>query len=386
MQTKRRSDALDSVGAKGISDSALAHVMRLVSERQLAPLSARQVGALTAREFAKIQITLQFPLASGGHFEWEIAAFGKLLNFFIDESAAFRGLTERAVAQRHNMNMLLYIDEITPGNVLRPDNRRKVWAIYASFYEFGKDELCKEYVWLPVARLRSDVAKRVAGGMSSCMRVLCNSLWGEGQQALATEGVLLNLSRPKICTAKLRSVIADAPAIKYFFNFKGSSGVKPCPSCLNVVKRGFAGYSEDSVIVDITCCDMNRITPTTDQDIWDAFDSMAGATTKAQLERLERATGLLSSEHGILADAQLRRHVLPSTCLRWDWVHILMVGGGVLSHELFRFLRGCKEEFGFGFATFNDYVSASWRFAAAAADRQKIKYISTEAREIQQCR
>lgn len=378
--SKRLHDVLDVVGVKQISDSALAHVMRLVSERHLDPMSAKQVSTISKNEFAKVSRSIELRLIGGGTFVWEIASLGELLNYFVESSEEFGAVMWQALFQRHHLQLVLYLDELTPGNVLKPDNRRKLWAIYGSFHELGREQLYKEYVWLPLACLRSDTAKKVKGGVSGCMRALCNDLFGEGLQNVSQAGVILKLpNKSKLFTVSLRSVIADAPAIKAFFNFKGPTGVKPCPRCLNVLKRGFP-CSADSGLVDVTCSDVSKITAATDDDIWRAFDSMGGVDVKAQLDRLEKATGINYCPDSLLADIDLRRHVRPCSTVRFDWVHILMVGGGVLSHEMHTFLTSCKSTLGIGYAQIHEFVVASWCFPDGES-KKRVRYIFTDARE-----
>ena len=46
-------------------------------------------------------------------------------------------LAEHPPSPRVPWSLILYSDEITPGNVLAPDNRRKIQAVYMSFMEFA---------------------------------------------------------------------------------------------------------------------------------------------------------------------------------------------------------------------------------------------------------
>ena len=61
-------------------------------------------------------------------------------------------------------NIVLYTDEITPGNPLKATNKRKVWGVYATFKELGKKVMPSESGWFVVSLLRTDKAKTI--GMS----------------------------------------------------------------------------------------------------------------------------------------------------------------------------------------------------------------------------
>ena len=65
----------------------------------------------------------------------------------------------------------MYIDDITPGNPLRPDNKRKITAVYASCIELG-NFLRLEEAWLALGVIRTNVVKEVKGGLSNAIRQL----------------------------------------------------------------------------------------------------------------------------------------------------------------------------------------------------------------------
>lgn len=65
----------------------------------------------------------------------------------ISEFQAVRELFGIAAEKCPDLSMLsivLYCDEITPGNVISHKNRRKSWAVYFSVLEWGPEILCQE--------------------------------------------------------------------------------------------------------------------------------------------------------------------------------------------------------------------------------------------------
>ena len=52
-------------------------------------------------------------------------------------------------------SLILYTDEVTPGNALATQTSRKVYAIYYSFKEMGAAALACEDVWFCLATIRS---------------------------------------------------------------------------------------------------------------------------------------------------------------------------------------------------------------------------------------
>ena len=51
-------------------------------------------------------------------------------------------------------HMLFYLDGLTPGNIIAPENNRKSTVFYISFMEFG-GKLFDTEAWLPIAVART---------------------------------------------------------------------------------------------------------------------------------------------------------------------------------------------------------------------------------------
>ena len=72
----------------------------------------------------------------GDSFEWHIAKFQRLLPFVVSRCEGFRSELESAFTRFPNSQsspwrLVLYSDEITPGNVLKLNNRRKAACWYS---------------------------------------------------------------------------------------------------------------------------------------------------------------------------------------------------------------------------------------------------------------
>ena len=84
---------------------------------------------------------------------------------------------------------MFYGDEVTPGNVLRQDNKRKMFAVYVSIKEFGPNLLKHERMWLPLFVVRSVVAKKIPGGISACIRAIFRRLFLH--EKVSSNGILI---------------------------------------------------------------------------------------------------------------------------------------------------------------------------------------------------
>ena len=63
-------------------------------------------------------------------------------------------------------DIILYSDEIVPGNQMSYDNRRKLWAAYWSFKQFGTAALAREDAWFVLMCQRSSEVNKI----SNCMK------------------------------------------------------------------------------------------------------------------------------------------------------------------------------------------------------------------------
>ncbi len=197
MDKRRRLSALQ--GLKGISDEALCAVIReLKGQTVVEDISAWDVQNFLKTQFRSMSCTLQVPTMSGRTFDWEICQIGKVLGNWGAECGPFRELMEKATAIAGKspdspLHMVLYLDGITPGNVLRPDNKRKIWAFYATFLELGREHLCHEECWIPLAVLRTSAEHEIVGRLSSA----CRAMMGDVMQSGST-GVFLPLTEPTV--------------------------------------------------------------------------------------------------------------------------------------------------------------------------------------------
>ena len=71
-------------------------------------------------------------------------------------------------------DLCLYVDEVTPGNQLKPTNDRKLQVVYFSLKQFGGLALSKEDAWFVLTAVRSTDAKRVVDGMAQIMKKVLN--------------------------------------------------------------------------------------------------------------------------------------------------------------------------------------------------------------------
>ena len=102
---------------------------------------------------------VDIPATAGGSWTWHIAKFQRLLPFVVSRCAGFRLELESAFIHLPNSktspwHLVLYSDEITPGNVLKLQNRRKAACWYLGIVEM-MGFLSREEAWLTLGVIRA---------------------------------------------------------------------------------------------------------------------------------------------------------------------------------------------------------------------------------------
>jgi len=236
--------------------------------------------------------------------------------------------------------LLLYGDEITPGDVLSHDNMRKGWALYFSFLEFGAMMLANERVWFPVVTVRSCEVKKVSAGISQIYKETVKLFFGALGFDLNEGGLFLKRGDGSYYQlfAKLAGFIQDGGAHKSVWHCKGSAGTRFCMICLNNIARGTGLYTTDGDNSDddeeelLTCSIINDAEChfATDDDVRGSVRRLAAMKpllSVADFKMRQQAHGFTHEPHGILMDPSLDNTVYPVRQFIHDWMHALFVNG-----------------------------------------------------------
>ena len=302
---------------------------------------------------------------SNGVFSWTRTNAAALLQTFTANSADLKSLfMEKLRATPCTMatpwRCILYCDEITPGNVLRPDNRRKMQAFYFSFLELGPEALCHAEVWFPLAVVRSVAVKTIPGKLSAVTRMLLRSMF-VGTQGLSSAGVMLDVGdSPFLFFAKLSNIVGDEAALKAVWSSKGAAGLLPCMFCKNVTTRQLSEHDASGYLHGLECSEDSLDLATT-PEVWEKVDILSGSVgrlTKGKFQELEKSLGLNHEPSGVLCDDALRHHVLPIECHTYDSMHVAFANG-VAHVEIDQFLQRSSPH-GFGHPQLFAFLGADW--------------------------
>ena len=180
-------------------------------------------------------------------FAYVYKAYGEDGGFFKMMSAQLR---IHATSSTSPWRLVLYSDEVVPGNQLAAVNSRKIWVIYFSFLEFDL-HLHNELSWAPSVAMPSIDLKPVDGGISQLFGAVIKSFFANTFD-MEQAGIVLkgpDGSRVRFY-AKLAMVIQDGGAHKLVWSCKGDAGTRLCMLCLNLVSKSseLANHDDDRAL------------------------------------------------------------------------------------------------------------------------------------------
>lgn len=238
-------------------------------------------------------------------------------------------------------NLILYSDEVTPGDCLVHDNRRKMQVVYFSFFEFGPAALSREDAWFTIAAKRSSEVNKISGGMSAVFGAILLLFFVTGGSNVALAGLALHRSgeATRHIYARLRCFVQDGGAHKITWHCKGDSGLKLCMLCKNL----FTGKSDlceedNSNLLVCNVIDDTELDFASDADILNAVQNLAArhaTDTPGAFKERETISGFTHTPHNMLLDRRLDNIVLPASQFMHDWMHTLF-SSGVFNTLVFR--------------------------------------------------
>jgi hypothetical protein len=296
---------------------------------------------------------------------------------------------------REPYSLVLYSDEVVPGNALSHDNKRKIWMVYGSLMQFGSERLSQECAWLTLASCRSSFLAQVHGGIGQLMKEIVKNAFQSTTCDLQRAGILLKGPDNQMYRVwvSLGAFVQDGAAHKYMWAIKGDAGSRCCFLCKNCISKRSGLVNEEGGDVLVTeNMKEDKLEFTTDSDIWKSvgklktnFETMcltycfniclflvfcfqyntnelgllhfasvfvwfpcSAATvchhlrTKADFTLWQQAAGMNYQPHGMLFDDSL--HTPPNPILRpsqqfmHDWMHLMCVGG-IVQTTVYLFLE-----------------------------------------------
>ena len=244
-----------------------------------------------------------------------------------------RRLVEVPPSPEAPWRIVLYTDEVTPGNQLLMDNLRKMWVADWSFLELGPAALADENAWFCIVATRSCDVTKLAAGISQVVGHLIKVFFGLHIHDFSTGGVVLRLPSGESCRmfAKLGMILQDGGAHKLVWHCKGDAGTKLCMLCLNLYTSKSGIVDEDGE--DILTCSLvheNELHFACDDDVRGAVRRLARfklTDSPGEFTVRQKAIGFKHEPRGLLMDPELDRSVHPVSQFCHDWMHAMFVHG-----------------------------------------------------------
>ena len=226
--------------------------------------------------------------------------------------------------------LILYADEITPGNPLQPDPSRKCWLFYAA--PACQHPTRDEQTWGIFASIRLQTVKQVKGGLAAVWHALLGELLNQNTpKLLAVSGL------QEIVTYSIQAIIADEAALHGLLACKGAAGRKPCFKCSSIVSKAcweqLGGASER--LQPLHHPSLRDVMQSSDDAIWQAIDylvTLKDQITKKDFGDYEKSLGWHGVTHTVQADPVLRLCLPPSKHI-FDPLHCYF-SAGIVGIEL----------------------------------------------------
>ena len=276
-----------------------------------------------------IAATLPLQLRTGRVFDWPIARPQALVRSLVPISRSLRAAIANVPSSyAEPWHIVLYLDEVTPGNIATPMNSRKFVAFYWTFKEFG-DLIRSQDFWFHLGVLRTRIIKFAIGGYGAMMKAVLHTFVRDFE-SFCDVGIAVDVGfGPSLLYAQLWKLLADGAALTAVFDCTGASGTKACFCCVNAIKDGT--FEEDSEnFVSITCTNPEAFILHTNASVWKSIDdvnAMAPNFNKTQFKRICQSYGFKNNPHGMMVDEPLREFVRPVEFHTQDWPHIFLQHG-----------------------------------------------------------
>ena len=318
---------LVAVSMHGVPDIHDSNGLR--EARGLQAYATTSVGPImqTMQVVSKTNLVKQVPVAN---------PFAMLLTA-VTECKPFSSFFKQRLLQKpptveQPWRIIIYSDEVTPGNPLSTANRRKFQAVYWSFLELGSNALSREEAWFAVMTEYSNVVNELHAGLSQAFGEILKLFFGGSGFDFSTAGINLPFDSGDIrLFAKLGAVIQDGGAHQAVWGSRGDGASKYCLLCRNL-------FTASSRICDQAGCtllvsdaiNLADLVSSTDTELRNNarfLEPRAGTMGREAWTELQQSMGLTHHKKAILLDRSLDRSLHPTQVFVHDWMHCIFVDG-----------------------------------------------------------
>ena len=323
-----------SVKIRGLNAGQAARVLQQQGDAKVTTRAVRDKCYRELKQFREtncfdIQLPQEEP--AGSLHSLLCLDFHTLFLTMSEASSSFRKTLWDA-SRGHIVPVILYCDEITPGNPLQPDPQRKCWLFYATpaCGQASRDELS----WGCFAAIRQARVKNTMGGLAEIWRLLLQELMRRNTpKLLSADG------QKKLITYEVRLIIADEAALHQLLACKGAAGRKPCFKCNSLVSKACWEQLKDSPVRNsfhpLHHPYLADFAASSVEGIWTAIDQLImlqNQISKKDFGEYEKNLGWHGCIYSVQQDRALRQKFPPSK-YSYDPLHCYF-SAGILGIEM----------------------------------------------------
>ena len=349
-----------------VSQSALAGVIDHLKTHGIPEAASRSqfsraTKAMLSGEYpyGQLKCMLDLEALDGATIQVPVLNLKSYMAALFDESSSYSSLLLRTRRSTFDdkWGLVMYMDEVTPGNVLSGRLTRKSWCIYGSMLDFTLDDLSHELAWMPVAHIRSTLVDKLKGGVSQVFAAVLKSIFLDGRC-----DPRLGLLLPRSCGQSLKiyfdlkAILQDGGSHKFCWSYRGDAALKPCLLC-NVQADTGEDAMDDEEVNLTQCLKHTELRIFTSEEILSSFDRLDAKRlelNKVQFTNWQKAVGKTWQPKILPLDPAIRSNALlaPASQYAHDWMHCCLSNGtfAVASYQLFSALDTSAWE------TFGEYV------------------------------
>ncbi|CAJ1425165.1 unnamed protein product [Effrenium voratum] len=257
-----------------VTQSAMVAVLKAVRDHGLPERISRQTLKRTRQQelpkdtaLGDLWRTIELELQDGSSLSLPVSPL-PLLQVCVSRSPQFGQFLAEKLGANDNekdpqLQVLLYCDEVVPGNVLKGNNQRKLVSFYWSVGQYGAS-ISREDLWMHICERRRMVFGRIT------------------------------------------MVVADEVALKQMWSVKGSSGTMLCFRCRNLVAWSSRLDEYGPNLVPSCQTNLENVIPHTDRSILDNAQYLRQQkpiVNKTTFEKLEQSLGLSFAPEGTFKEA-----------------------------------------------------------------------------------
>lgn len=276
----------------------------------------------------------------------EVACPKALFHTAITRSGNFRRLCEECSGSDNRLQVLMYMDDVKPGNVLRPDKGRTYYSWLWTFLEFPSWWIQSDAGWIDVCCVTQKQLEHVVGGNSVVFQELFHFFF-------AVEWVIdIAAAGPGryVLTIDWGALLADMKALVQVAMTKGASSYKCCLKCAHIVGRVskascLEAEREGSPLRHYTTLDASGFHEYTAEEWADVCNEVRDAWQNgdAGAKDLESACGVTyGGGRGLPWGPAAEAARFPER-VYIDSMHTIYASGGVAQHECTVLLRRIRK-------------------------------------------